>query len=47
MKAIFIADAHLRQPADANYRALLKFLDRQADGLDALFLLGDIFEFWI
>jgi UDP-2,3-diacylglucosamine hydrolase len=47
MKAVFIADAHLQQPADANYRALLDFLDRQTDGLDALFLLGDIFEFWI
>lgn len=47
MKAVFIADAHLQQPADTNYRALLEFLDHQADGLDALFLLGDIFEFWI
>ena len=47
MNAVFIADAHLRQPTDANYRALLDFLDRQADGLDALFLLGDIFEFWV
>lgn len=47
MNAVFIADAHLQQPADANYQALLNFLDHQADGLDALFLLGDIFEFWI
>lgn len=46
MRAIFLADAHLRQPHDKNYQLLLKFLDQQHD-LDALFLLGDIFEFWL
>ncbi|MBE0583582.1 MAG: UDP-2,3-diacylglucosamine diphosphatase [Desulfofustis sp.] len=46
MKAIFLSDAHLRLPQDKNYQLLLEFLDRQQD-LDALFLLGDIFEFWI
>ncbi|NOY14200.1 MAG: UDP-2,3-diacylglucosamine diphosphatase [Deltaproteobacteria bacterium] len=46
MRAIFIADAHLRQPQDYNYQHLLEFLDRQQD-LDGLFLLGDIFEFWL
>ncbi len=45
MRAIFLADAHLRQPQDENYQLLLDFLDQQKD-LDALFLLGDIFEFW-
>lgn len=46
MKAIFLSDAHLRDPQDRNYQLLLEFLNRQKD-LDALFLLGDIFEFWI
>lgn len=46
MKAIFLADAHLRQPEDQNYQKLLDFLDQQQD-LDGLFLLGDIFEFWL
>lgn len=46
MRAIFLSDAHLRQPQDKNYQILLDFLNRQED-LDALFLLGDIFEFWI
>lgn len=46
MKAIFLADAHLRSPEDQNYRQLLDFLDQQRD-LDGLFLLGDIFEFWL
>ncbi len=47
MRAIFIADAHLRHPSDHNYRHLLDFLDQQQGKVDALFLLGDIFEFWI
>lgn len=47
MRAIFIADAHLRSPNDENYQKLLEFLDRQIGRLDGLFLLGDIFELWI
>ncbi len=46
MKAIFLSDAHLRHPQDKNYQLLLNFLNQQKD-LDALFLLGDIFEFWL
>ena len=46
MKAIFLSDAHLRHPQDNNYLRLLDFLNQQKD-LDALFLLGDIFEFWL
>ncbi len=46
MKAIFLSDAHLRDPQDKNYQLLIEFLNRQKD-LDALFLLGDIFEFWL
>jgi UDP-2,3-diacylglucosamine hydrolase len=47
MRAIFLADAHLRRPDDDNYRALLAFLAEQSGRIDRLFLLGDIFEFWI
>ncbi len=47
MRAIFIADAHLRHPQDKNYQNLLNFLEQQQGNLDVLFLLGDIFEFWI
>jgi UDP-2,3-diacylglucosamine hydrolase len=47
MRAIFLADAHLRCPDDENYRKLVDFLDAQTGRLDGLFLLGDIFEFWI
>jgi len=47
MKDIFIADAHLRHPEDENYRRLLQFLDSQGDDLRTLYLVGDIFEFWV
>lgn len=47
MRDVFIADAHLLDPADANYRRLLSFLDEQLGRTRTLFLLGDIFEFWI
>ena len=47
MRDLFIADAHLRDPQDLNYRKLLEFLDGQAGEIRTLYLLGDIFEFWI
>ena len=47
MRAIFLADAHLRKPGDHNYRMMLDFLDEQCGTTDILVLLGDIFEFWI
>jgi UDP-2,3-diacylglucosamine hydrolase len=47
MRKIFIADAHLRKPEDANYRHLLRFLETLPSDTDTLYLLGDVFEFWI
>ncbi|HEU0265124.1 MAG TPA: UDP-2,3-diacylglucosamine diphosphatase [Geobacterales bacterium] len=47
MSAIFIADAHLRRPSDENYRRLLQFLDSLRGGNHTLYILGDLFEFWI
>jgi len=47
MRKIFIADAHLRSPEDANYRTLIRFLETLPADTDTLFLLGDLFEFWI
>ncbi|MBN1880643.1 MAG: UDP-2,3-diacylglucosamine diphosphatase [Deltaproteobacteria bacterium] len=52
-KALFISDAHLKDPEDENYRAMLAFLDgelRKIDdgkGVDALFIVGDFFDVWI
>ncbi|MBW2476696.1 MAG: UDP-2,3-diacylglucosamine diphosphatase [Deltaproteobacteria bacterium] len=45
-RAVFLADAHLSNPDDENYIALLNFLESQSGHLDHLVLLGDIFEFW-
>ena len=47
MRKIFIADAHLRQPTDENYRRLLAFLASLPGSADTLYILGDLFEFWI
>lgn len=47
MHAIFIADAHLRGPEDANYRHLLRFLDTLPGTVESIFILGDFFEFWL
>ena len=47
MRNIFIADAHLRSPDDHNYRMLLEFLATLRGSTDTLFILGDLFEFWI
>lgn len=45
MRAIFLADAHLHHPDDANYRLLLHFLDEQRGRTDLLCILGDLFDF--
>jgi UDP-2,3-diacylglucosamine hydrolase len=47
MRDIFIADAHLVAPSDDNYRKLLSFFEEQRGRIRTLFLLGDIFEFWM
>ncbi len=47
MRKVFIADAHLRDPSDENYRLLLDFLATLPGTTDTLFILGDLFEFWI
>lgn len=43
---IFIADAHLRDPADENYRRMLCFLEKLRGNTATLIMMGDIFEFW-
>jgi UDP-2,3-diacylglucosamine hydrolase len=47
MRQVFIADAHLGKPGDFNYRTLLKFLEGLKGNTETLFILGDLFEFWI
>lgn len=47
MRTIFIADAHLRHKDDRNYRLLMDFLAGLRGTADTLYILGDLFEFWI
>lgn len=47
MRAIFIADAHLGRPTDANYQLLLRFLAELPGTIDLLVIAGDFFEFWL
>lgn len=47
MRAIFIADAHLKKPDDLNYRTLCSFLQSIAGNSDLLVIAGDFFEFWL
>ncbi len=47
MRTIFLADAHLMSPDDANYRQLLRFLHSLEGELDTLYIMGDLFDFWL
>ena len=47
MRAIFLADAHLVSPTDNNYRHLLNFLRTLEGNTDALYIMGDLFDFWL
>jgi UDP-2,3-diacylglucosamine hydrolase len=47
MKDIFVADAHLLAPEAENYRKFLQFLQQLEGSTRTLYLLGDIFQFWV
>lgn len=47
MKRYFIADLHLQPERPEITRAFLYFLDEIIQPGDSLYLLGDIFEYWI
>ncbi len=47
MRTIFIADAHLVSPSDTNYCMLLRFLRELEGELDTLYIVGDLFDFWL
>ena len=47
MTTLFISDLHLQPSQPALLAACLRFLDEQARGCDALYILGDLFEAWI
>jgi len=47
MRTIFLADAHLVSPDDPNYRLLLRFLRELEGNTETLFIMGDLFDFWL
>ncbi|NJD31009.1 MAG: UDP-2,3-diacylglucosamine diphosphatase [Gammaproteobacteria bacterium] len=47
MKTLFISDLHLDPASPAIARQFMAFLDGEARGADALYILGDLFEVWI
>jgi len=47
MRTIFLADAHLVAPTDRNYRLLLQFLRELEGNTETLFIMGDLFDFWL
>lgn len=47
MRTIFLADAHLVAPGDHNYRQLLDFLRSLEGNTETLFIMGDLFDFWL
>jgi len=49
-RVVFIPDAHLRDPADDDYRDMTAFLDELIDRLtpsDTVVIMGDLFDFWV
>ena len=47
MRTIFLADAHLAAPTEPNYRLLLRFLRELEGNTETLFIMGDLFDFWL
>lgn len=47
MRTIFLADAHLKLPNDRNYQMLLQFLHELEGDTETLYILGDLFDFWL
>ncbi|MGH8678854.1 MAG: UDP-2,3-diacylglucosamine diphosphatase [Burkholderiales bacterium] len=45
--SLFISDLHLAAERPAATAALLRFLEETAPGADHLYVLGDLFEYWI
>jgi len=47
MRALFISDLHLTSERPAANEAFFEFLEREAPGAAGLYILGDLFEFWV
>lgn len=47
MKTLFISDLHLHEQRPAGIDAFTRFMEGLPGQADALYILGDLFEFWI
>ena len=47
MTSLFISDLHLDDSRPETTALLQQFLRKEATGADALYILGDLFEFWL
>ncbi len=47
MKTLFVSDLHLDPAEPAIAQQFREFLDGEARGADALYILGDLFEVWL
>ncbi len=47
MRTLFIADLHLSEQQPQITAAFFSFLENETENIDALYILGDLFEVWI
>jgi UDP-2,3-diacylglucosamine hydrolase len=47
MRTIFLADAHLTSPDNYNFRMILHFLRELEGNTESLYIMGDLFDFWL
>ena len=47
MRTLFVSDLHLVETRPQANEAFFSFLEREAGNADALYILGDLFEYWI
>ncbi|HYL24011.1 MAG TPA: UDP-2,3-diacylglucosamine diphosphatase [Burkholderiales bacterium] len=47
MPSLFISDLHLSEDRPHANERFFRFLEEEAAGADALYVLGDLFEYWI
>ena len=46
-RVLFVSDVHLTPAVPEVFLLFCRFLTREARGAKALYLLGDVFDFWI
>ena len=47
MTTLFISDLHLDDRRPETTELFLRFLQDETDGAEALYILGDLFEYWL